>query len=368
MRLVPIDAVKEGAFLAQTIYNEKGQILLSKGVKINERLKAKVREQGFCSIYIIDEYSQGELDDIIKPQVRQKAVATIRGALNVFADIDNDHLNTFQKKKLEKESEQQLQSMQEVAKLIVDDVFTQKEIMINLVDIKSADNYTYNHSVNTGILALILGIGYGLNKNDLYDLTMGTILHDAGKMFIPKEILNEKGKLDPDKYKIIKEHTTRGFNYLKDNTNINGKIRLISLQHHEKIDGTGYPYGIQDTQIYSLAKIAAIADVYDALTSDRPYRKALPPNEAIEYIMGSGGRHFDMDLVKVFIKKVNPYPVGTMVYLSNNSIAIVEAINNLYTLRPIVKVLKQEGKIVEPFLCDLKKENNIVIAGICYEL
>ncbi|QZY54998.1 HD-GYP domain-containing protein [Crassaminicella profunda] len=368
MRLVPINAAKEGTFLAQTIYDDRGRVLLAKGVRLTNSLVARIKAHGFYCIYIIDEYSQGELDDIIKPQIRQKAITTVRSSLNTCANLDNDKLNKFQRKKFEKQSQQELENIQQLAKLIVDDLFTQRDIMINLVDIKSVDNYTYNHSVNSAIMALVLGIGYGLNKNDLYDLTMGLMVHDIGKMFIPKEVLNKQGKLDDDEYAIVKEHVTRGFNYLRENTNMSTKVRIISLQHHEKVDGSGYPYGLKDAQIYKLSKVAAVAEVYDALTSGRPYRGPLCPNEAVEYIMGSGGRHFNMDMVKAFVKNVNPYPVGTIVYLSNNSIAVVEDINNKYILRPIVRVIKQDGKIVEPFLCDLKRESNVVIKGICYEV
>ncbi|MCT4606603.1 MAG: HD-GYP domain-containing protein [Marinisporobacter sp.] len=368
MRLVPISAAKEDTFLAQTIYDDKGRVLLAKGVKLTKGLLARIRAHGFYCIYIIDEYSQGELDDIIKPQIRQKAIATVRATLNTSMALDNEKISKFERKKIEKRGQQELENIQKLSKLIVDDIFTQKDIMINLVDIKSVDNYTYNHSVNSAIMALVLGIGYGLNRNDLYDLTMGLMVHDIGKMFIPKEVLNKQGKLDDEEYAVIKEHVTRGFNYLRENTNMSTKVRIVSLQHHEKVDGSGYPYGLKDAQIYKLSKIAAVAEVYDALTSGRPYRGALPPNEAVEYIMGSGGRHFNMDMVKAFVKNINPYPVGTIVYLSNNSIAVIEEINSLYILRPIVRVIKQDDKIVEPFLCDLKRESNIVIKGICYEV
>ncbi|QXM06942.1 HD-GYP domain-containing protein [Crassaminicella indica] len=368
MRLVPINAAKESTFLAQTIYDDKGRILLAKGVKLTNSLLNRIKEHGFYCIYIIDEYSQGELDDIIKPQIRQKAIATVRATLNTCVNLEDDKLNKFERKKIEKRSQQELDQIQQLAKLIVDDIFTQRDIMINLVDIKSSDNYTYNHSVNSAIMALVLGIGYGLNRNELYDLTMGVMVHDIGKMFIPQEILNKQGKLDDNEFKIVKEHVTRGFNYLRENTNMSTKVRIISLQHHEKVDGSGYPYGLKDVQIYKLSKIAAVAEVYDALTSGRPYRDPLPPNEAVEYIMGSGGRHFNMDMVKAFVKNVNPYPIGTIVYLSNNSIAVVEEINSEYILRPIVRVIKQDGRIVEPFMCDLKRESNIVIKGICYEV
>ncbi|MBF8982815.1 HD-GYP domain-containing protein [Lutibacter sp. B2] len=368
MRLVPIEAVKEGTVLAQTIYNENGQVLLAKGVKFTENLKDRVKEHKFYSIYIIDEYSQGEIEDIIKPQVRKKAIDAIHSTLNIASNLDDINTNSFQKKNLEKKLGQQIDQVQAFSKLIVDDICNQQEVMINLVDIRNMDNYTFHHSVNSAVLGLVLGIGHGLNKEELYDLTMGIMLHDIGKMFVPMEILNKKGKLDEVEYKIMKDHTVRGFDFLKDHTDLNSKVRIIALQHHERVDGTGYPHGLKDEKINKLAKIGAIVDVYDAFVSDRSYRKALSPNEAVEYIMGSGGRFFDMDMVQTFVKKINPYPVGSAVKLSNNCIAIVEAINSLYILRPIVRVVKQEGKIVEPFLCDLTKACNIVIEGICYEI
>ncbi|MFZ5966610.1 MAG: HD-GYP domain-containing protein [Bacillota bacterium] len=368
MRLIPINAVKEGAFLAQTLYNDNGQVLLSKGVKINERLKAKIKEQGFYSIYIFDDYSQDELEDIIKPEIRRKAIQSVRTVLNALPRLENDDVNTFQKKKIENEVNRHLEDIQDLAKLIVNDVFSQRDVMISLVDIKNTDNYTYMHSVNTSILALVLGIGYGLNKNELYELTLGAMLHDIGKMYIPGEILNKDGPLTDEEFKIIQQHPLRGFNYLKDRTELSGKVRIIALQHHEKMDGTGYPYGLKDDQIYILSKMTSIADIYDAITSDRPYRKSMPPNEAVEFIMGSAGRYFTIDLVKAFIKKIVPYPVGTIVRLSNNCIGVIENINQEFILRPVIKIIKEQEKEVSPYLCNLMRESNVIIQGIVYNV
>ena len=368
MRLIPIDAVKDGAFLAQPLYNDKGQILLAKGTKISSKFREKIKEAGFYTVYILDEYSNEEIEDIIKPEIRRKTITSVTTVLNHISDSNNPEKNFSHKKKLETNINGGLEQIEELVKNIVDDVFSQKNVMINLVDIKNNDSYTYYHSVNVGILALVLGIGMNMNKMDLYDLVMGSLLHDVGKMFIPKEILNKKGKLTPEEFSIMQEHSSRGFNYLKDHTDLSGKVRIIALQHQEKVDGTGYPYNLKNDQIFPLSRITSIADVYDALTSDRPYRNGLHPNEAVEYIMGSGGRYFDMDMVKVFVKKVVPYSVGTIVKLSNQSIGIVESINQEFILRPVIKILKQNNVMVAPFLCDLKREYNIVIEGIVHNL
>ena len=142
----------------------------------------------------------------------------------------------------------------------------------------------------------------------------------------------------------------------------------IALYHHEKVDGSGYPKKIKLDQIPLSARIVALADVYDALTSDRPYRAALPANEAIEFLLGHANQQLDEMLVKSFIKLIIPYPVGTLVKLSNGDIGIVERLYENFPLRPVVKVIKQLATTVEMVEIDLMKEQNIVIEGVQYEL
>ncbi len=368
MRLVPIHAIKEESYLAKNLYNDQGQILLSKGVKINARYKEKIKQYGFSMVYIIDEYSENEIEDVIKPEIRKRMVKTISTTFNTLREINNKDFNKYRIKKHIYDLGKKVKQIQEITKNIMEEILSQQNVMISLVDIKNSDSYTYRHSVNVGILSLILGISYGLNKNDLYNLTVGSMLHDIGKMFIPGEILRKKGDLTLEEFKIIQEHPVRGFNYLKNYSYLNAKTRIIALQHQERLDGSGYPYGLKGEQIYILSKITAVADVYDALTSDRPYRNAISPNESVEFIMGGAGTYFDIDVVKAFKKKVIPYPVGTIVRLSNQSIGVIEKINDDYILRPVIKIIKENGRKVEPFFCNLKNENNIIIEDVVYEL
>lgn len=368
MRIVPLSVVKEGVFLGKTLFNDQGKILLAKGTKLTRRYINKIREHGFFNIYIIDNYSQQELEDVIKPEIRRKAIDTVRNIYNGFEQMESPNINRFKKNKLEQENTVNIEQMQEIAKSIVDDIFTQPELLISLVDIKSLDNYTYNHCVNVGVLALTLGIGYGLNRNDLYDLTLGCMVHDIGKIFITSDILNKKNKLTTEEYEIIKTHCKKGFVYLRDHTDLNARVRMIALQHQERYDGSGYPEGLKGDGINKLAQIASIADVYDALTSDRPYRNALSPSEAIEYLMGSGGRLFNIDMVKTFLQKIIPFPVGTVVQLSNGFIGTVEKINSKMILRPVIKVFKYNDRDLEPFICDLSRETNVVIKKVIYDV
>jgi len=368
VRLIPLSVIREGVFLAQTLYNSNGKVLLVKGTKLTYKYIEKIKEHGFYSIYIFDEYSEQELDDVIKPEVRRRAIDTVQSIYNNFITIEDLSINQFKKEKISNENSMNFSQIQQMAKVIVDDIFSQPQLLISLVDIKSLDTYTFNHSVNVGILALTLGIAYGLNRNDLYDLTLGCMLHDVGKIFVPNEILNKRGKLNDDEYKIIQEHCEKGFAYLRENTDLGPRVRIISLQHQERYDGSGYPQGLKGDQINTLAQIASIADVYDALTSDRPYRKSLSPHEAVEYLMGAGGTHFNMKMIRSFLQKIIPFPVGTVVRLSNGFIGTVEKINQEMLLRPTIKIFKYNDTDVNPFLCDLWREKNIVIKDVVYDV
>lgn len=367
MRLIPLSVAREGVFLAQTLYNTGGKVLLVKGTKLTYSYIQKIKEHGFYSIYIFDQYSEQELDDVIKPQVRRKAINTIQNIYNNFTTVE-DTTNPFKKDKVSKQNQLNINEIQKMAKLIVDDIFSQPQLLISLVDIKSLDTYTFNHSVNVGILALTLGIAYGLNRNDLYDLTLGCMLHDVGKIFVPGEILNKNGKLNDDEFKIIQDHCEKGFAYLRENTDLGPRVRIVALQHQERYDGSGYPQALKGDQINTLAQIASIADVYDALTSDRPYRKALSPNEAIEYLMAAGGTHFNMKMIRSFLQKIIPFPVGTIVRLSNGFVGSVEKINQEMLLRPTIKVFKYNNNDINPFSCDLSREKNIVVLNVVYDV
>ncbi|ABR46931.1 metal dependent phosphohydrolase [Alkaliphilus metalliredigens QYMF] len=362
MRYVPIEYVTEGSFLAQPLLSPSGQVLLSRGARLTPGIVDKIKRAGFYSIYILDNISDQEIEDIIRPEVRQRAISTFR-QLALVAGRDGK-----QTKGQQREMEKNIVDLNQLMKSVVDDIFNQKDLVMNLIDIKNIDSYTYSHSVNVMLHAVLLGVGMDLNRNQIYDLAAGSMLHDIGKIFVPEDILKKPGALSQEEYKIIQEHTNRGFSFLKEHTELSAVARIVSLQHQERVDGTGYPFKLKDKEIHTFSKITAVADVYDALISNRHYRRALPVNEALEYIMGSGGSLFDIKMVKAFVQKVNPYPIGTLVKLSNSLKGVVEDVNSPFYLRPIVKILRENGQEVKPWLSDLTKEYTLVIEDIIYEL
>lgn len=358
MRVKPINSVKPGDLLGRTLYNKQGRAMLHKGAVLNGAIIKRIREHGYLSLYVQDEFNN-DLDEIVRPEIRQKTINVLRESFESFDKYvkyvnSNIHVD---KKIMARLRNEFAENVDNIARELVDEVLNNNDVSINIIDIKSMDNYTYQHSVNVCILSVALGIEMGLNKYQLNDLAVGALLHDIGKTLIPIEILMKPGKLTEDEFKQIQDHPRIGYDYLKRNILVCQLSKLIVCQHHERLDGTGYPQGLKGHEIHRYSKAVAICDVYDALTSDRVYKKADSPGFALEYIMSNSETQYDKELCKLFFKRVIPYPVGTRVILSTGEIAVVEELNRFLALRPIVRVLEKD------VVYDLEKVNNIVIQG-----
>ncbi len=370
MRLVPIGCVVEGTAIAKDIMNSQGTILLKKGVVLNDSLIKRVEDNNILSVYIDDEYSEQEINDIIKPEVRQKTVLAIK---ETFENIERFNIRArsnemdLNKRLLVKGMEKYMDNLKQMSKYIVDEMTSNRHILINLVDIKNIDTYTYQHSLNTAILSLILGIELKFRKEELFPLFFGALMHDIGKAFLPSSIVNKRGNYSSEEMEKIKEHPLLGYDYLKEHYGIKSASKVVALQHHEKYDGSGYPRGMSGDHIHRFSRIVAIADCYDAMTSDTPNSIALPPNEAIEYIMGAAGSHFDFEMASIFVRKVIPYPEGTLVNLSNGHIAVVDLVNPNFPMRPRVKILEKGVHLDHLKVVDLMEETAITILSIQYE-
>lgn len=201
----------------------------------------------------------------------------------------------------EPRSGEKIKKMETVVNNIIDTIFNDSSSIYNLVTLKSYDYYTYTHSVNVGVLSIGLGVEIKLNRDSLFKLGMGAILHDVGKSQIPHEILNKQGKLNTTEYNIIKQHVLLGYEILKEHREIPGESFIAVLQHHERISGKGYPFGIKGSDIKLFGRISAIADCYDALTTRRPYRPPLTPYFALSVMVREKDDH-DFELLKSFIK------------------------------------------------------------------
>ncbi|AGC68449.1 metal dependent phosphohydrolase [Thermoclostridium stercorarium subsp. stercorarium DSM 8532] len=333
MRRVSLDKIQSGAILAKTIVTLEGKVLLASGVEITEEFKKRLLANGITEVYIEDEISK---DIQIHGVVHEDIVTEAKRRVKLM--MTNPSLKT---------SIDGYQIMQIVDK-IISDILSNRDIVATLSDIRSVDDYTFSHSVNVCILSLIIGIGFGYGSDKLRELGVGSILHDIGKMMIPQEILKKPVQLTNDEFEEIKKHTIYGHELLKKIRGISMMASYIILGHHERMDGSGYPYHLKGENIHKAARIVAVADVYDALTTDRVYRKKLMPHEVIDYITSLGSQHFDQDVVDVFIRYIAYYPVGTGVILNTGERGIVKKYNKKYPTRPVVRVVTDaSGKMLQ---------------------
>ncbi|MCX7913089.1 MAG: HD domain-containing protein [Thermodesulfovibrionales bacterium] len=201
------------------------------------------------------------------------------------------------------ENSQNIKKCGELIELIINSILCNKEIFYDLIKIKEHDYYTYVHSVNVGILSVGLGIAAGLSKTNIYNLGIGSLLHDIGKCKISSEILNKLGRLNPFEYRILKNHVIEGEKILKDCPYFPENSLSAVTQHHERLSGKGYPNNLTGAQITIFGKIVAITDSYDALTTKRPDKAGLTPFEALS-ILVKECEHYDSDLLKLFIKLI----------------------------------------------------------------
>lgn len=339
--------------LAKTLYGSNGELLLTCGIILNQNYINSILRLKYPGVYINDDLSQDiEVFNVISDEMRIKAINSVK---KVFVKTQFSHQAYCE------------HDMNQLIGNIVNELLLNKNMMINMIDLKCFDNYTYAHSVNVAVLSIIIGIAMDLNKNSLIKLGLGAIMHDIGKVFVDKNILNTPGALTDEEFTKIKTHSSLGFAYAKK------QIRLPSVScqaiqdHHEKYDGSGYPNGKQKDKISLFGRIITISDVYDALTSERPYRKALTPSESMEYIMSGCGSLFDPAIVDIFIRKIAPYPIGTTVQLSNNWIGIVVENFESLCLRPTVRIIEQDGTRIEPFdicLQDDPRYLSVIIKGV----
>jgi HD-GYP domain-containing protein (c-di-GMP phosphodiesterase class II) len=227
----------------------------------------------------------------------------------------------------------------EVAEKLVEEVLQSPDAIMNLMDIKSFDDYTFTHNINVATICLLIGQALGMPKDEMNDLGSGALLHDVGKLKVPLSILNKEGKLTDQEFAEMRMHPSYGYEILTRSRGISERARMVALQHHEKFQGGGYPKRLKGNEISLFARICAIADVYDALTTDRPYRIAMSSYQAMKILNSGIDNHFDPKILGAFIRKFSLYPAGSMVALNDGSYALVLKNNAGSVIRPVIKIV-----------------------------
>ena len=229
--------------------------------------------------------------------------------------------------------------------------------LISLARLKTADDYTYMHSVAVCALMVALAGKLGLDEKQTREAGMSGLLHDLGKAMMPMEVLNKPGKLTDEEFRIIKSHPVEGHRLLKEGGTVGAVPLDVCLHHHEKVDGSGYPDRLKDEQISMFAKMGAVCDVYDAITSNRPYKAGWDPAESIRKMTEWCNGHFDARIFQAFVKSIGIYPVGSLVRLTSGRLAVVTEQSGRSLLTPCVKVFFSTKSMVHvpPELLDLSR-------------
>lgn len=357
MRKVPTEYLAPGMITAKHLYTNDGRVLLAEGVELNKKYINRLIQKGIPALYVKDKISADVVvEDVVLDNTRNQAVVQIKHAITHLAKKVAD-------KKIN------IVNINKTISDIVDQLLLNSDIIYNLADIRTVDNYLFSHSVNVCILSVMTGIALQYDRTQLEDLARGALLHDVGKVMVPYDILNKPGRLTPDEFEEIKKHPGYSLEILRKNSCISSVSRIIAYQHHEKYNGEGYPAGLRGGDIMEASQIVGMADMYDAITSDRCYRGAMPPNEAYELISASGDYYFKFDLVKAFLNQIAAYPVGSYVELSTKEIALVIENRKGYSLKPRLRIIMSSGhSIVQPFKeIDLFDIKDVVIARILQE-
>lgn len=338
----------EGMMIDQAIIDRTGRILIARKTVLDRFLIDSLRKMGVPGVYIREgeeepdeeiEVAPETLETIAKLKVADRAKVTLsdsvkqrvsQGIQFLYSDTrSNDFANTANN----------------ITYSLMQAISENDAVAMNIDALKISDEYTFKHSVDVATMAMIIARKSGLSNKDIYQIGVSGLLHDVGKSHIPNEILNKAGKLTEEEFTVMKNHTIYGYNILKEKSEISNEIIAGVLQHHEKINGRGYPLKLAGKQITSYARVLSVADIYDALVTERPYKKGFSAHDALEMIMAMTDE-LDVDFMRSFLDTVILYPVDTSVTLSNGERARVVMNTPHYPMRPKVVGLKS-GKVYD---------------------
>ncbi len=329
MSVITIDlsCTEEGHVLAEDVYSNQGAVVVKAYTTLNKFIINRIEEFKVTTIKIFEPQTGFQHKYLLK-EMRKSYESRNLEAKEIVSQIILT--KDFDAKRITKLSEH-----------IYSDIENNEYLVGCMNDIRGSDEYTYYHSLNVAYYSALIGKWLGLPHDKIVNAIKSGLLHDIGKIRIPDGIINKKGKLLPDEFEEIKKHTLYGFDLIKKEDSLDVEVKNAVLMHHEREDGSGYPLGFSGLKIDLCAKIVAIADVYDAMTSKRVYGKKSTPFEAFEMFLTEGFRLFDTNMVDAFIKGIAPFYVGAKALLNTGEFAEIVYIPNHSVTRPTIRYGKQ---------------------------
>lgn len=292
--VLPLERIGPGMVLAKDVANDAGSPLFQAGTPLHAPILEQMRALGIRQLWVDPPRIQrppspppppAAVRDVVRPETREEATTLVG---NIFQDP----------------SQVPLPQVINLVKNIVDEVLQNAETVVSIQSLRDYHHYTYQHSVNLCVLGISFAKTLAFDAADLRELGLGLLLHDYGKTKVPTSIIDKPAKLTDDEFAVMKTHPEVGWRLLSRHYDLPSGSQAVILQHHERLNGTGYPYRLHADEIHLFAKIGMIVDVYDAMTSDRSYAKGRPPEVVKQFLTDQAGQHFDSDLIASFLPMI----------------------------------------------------------------
>lgn len=360
---VRIRSLKEGMRIDQNIKDRLDRVLIAKGTYLADYQIEALERMGISGVYV----SEGE-EDAPNPQekpmtaVARKNIAKLRtddpAKVKLSESIKKRVSEGIQFLYNDTDSPNFTSTSTNITNNLLKAIEDNAAIAVDISVLKTSDEYTFKHSVDVATMSMVVAKKMGLKHQDVYNIGIAGLLHDMGKSKIPLTVLNKPARLTDEEFEIMKKHSVYGYQILKEKKEFSDPIALAVLQHHEKMNGKGYPMGVSGDKISPYAKILSVVDVYDALVTERPYKKGMSQRDAIEIIM-SMTEELDIDAMRSFLGSIILYPVESIVQLSNGEEACVVENHPEAVLRPTVVGL-ESGRVYE-LANDLECANILIV-------
>jgi HD-GYP domain-containing protein (c-di-GMP phosphodiesterase class II) len=362
MKKIPIEELKPGMVFTRTVFGDNYEIIAEPNTPITSKDIENLKKKGIKFVE-----TTGELKGIVKIQEEvplvDKVESSARELMTFYKSLVDSVESVYTNYKVNKEILPE--KVVNIVEKVIDKISEvgDKNVFLNLINIVDKTKYLPTHVLNATILGLLLGKEINYPESKLKLLGTGILLMDIGMVFIPMSILERETKLTDEEYNKIKTHTVLGYKAVVQENNMSPEVGRVCLEHHERWDGTGYPRNLQKQQISEYARVAAIVDTYEAMTRKRVYRDRMMSFEAMRAILTEGSTKFDPDILKVFLRMMSVYPVGSYVMLNTRAIAKVISSDPISPFRPVVKVVYDEfgTKIDDGETIKLSEETRIFI-------
>lgn len=336
MQKLYLSEIQDGTPIAYDLYNSQGAILVKKGTKMTSLLRKKLQKNNIS--FLLINIEPFEIIDDRLQYLDESAVKQIQEIKKVYQKTFHVISEEFEGFRSGGDLDKKVISG--LAQSLVSSIYENQQVYLSIQGIRRKDHYTYLHLIDTSIFMILFGKTLNLGVKEIEDAAIAGLLHDIGKTQIRDSILLKPTKLTDEEMEIMKRHTIYGYDILKNQLGYKEEIARVAKEHHERADGRGYPMRLKWDKVHLYSKMVAICDIYDAITAERIYKKAMLPHQAIEYLMSIAETQLQHSLVTKFIYNIAIYPIGTKVLLNTGEIGIVTNINKGFPLRPIIKILE----------------------------